>query len=179
MGGMIGMRLALKHPELLRSLTLIDTTSRAEDSFKVEIYNVTRQMVADGEFDRVAEVLPQSFFCDEFIRDRPDQVRAWIDSLRNGDLGGFMRAFRGVDDRDDVTDRLGEINLPALVIHGSEDAAIELFKGEELAARIPGARFEVIEGAGHQSNVDHPQDVARLVKDFLSSVRSGATAGAS
>jgi len=179
MGGMIGMRLALTRPDVLRSLTLMDTTARAEDPDRVDVSNTTRSLALSGELERILAVIPQSFLGEEFIAQHPDQVETWIDSLRKGNVEGFMRALGGVIQRDDVTDRLGEIKLPTLVIHGGNDVLIELFKGEELAAKIPGARLEVIEGAGHQSNVDHPAEVARLIKDFLASVRTGAAAPAS
>jgi pimeloyl-ACP methyl ester carboxylesterase len=50
-------------------------------------------------------------------------------------------------------------------------------RGETLAAGIPGARFELIEGAGHQSNVDTPDVVSQKIRAFLDQVRQGVAAG--
>ena len=170
MGGMIGMRMALLHPEVLRSLVLIDTTSHAEEPDKVERYEAFRQVVEGGGMEHVLPGLPPIFFKDSFIASRPDAVEGWFEMLRRSDHGGVGRASRGVDQRDDITARLGEIKLPTLVIHGTEDAAIELEKGEELARLIPGAQYAVVDGAGHQSNVDSPDQITALVKDFLAAV---------
>jgi len=46
-----------------------------------------------------------------------------------------------------------------------------------MASLIPRARFVRIEGAGHQSNVDHPDEVSALIGDFLAEVRQAAPAG--
>jgi pimeloyl-ACP methyl ester carboxylesterase len=67
--------------------------------------------------------------------------------------------------------------VPTLVIHGTEDAAIEMDRAEALASRIPGARLETVEGAGHQSNVDSPDEISRLLRGFLAEIRQKAAAG--
>jgi 3-oxoadipate enol-lactonase len=170
MGGFIGMRVALRHPEMIRSLVLIDTTARAEDPDKVERYEAFRQVLETDGIERVLPAMPPIFLKDEFIAAHPEAVEGWFEMLRRSDPQGVARASRGVDARDDISDQLGAISVPTLVIHGTEDAAIELEKAEELAHLVPGARFATIEGAGHQSNVDSPEDVSRLVREFLASV---------
>jgi pimeloyl-ACP methyl ester carboxylesterase len=77
-----------------------------------------------------------------------------------------------LDAREDISDRLGAIDVPTLVIHGTEDVAIPLERAERLAAAIRRARLETIR-AGHQSNVDRPEETSRLIRDFLEAV-SGA-----
>jgi pimeloyl-ACP methyl ester carboxylesterase len=176
--GFIGMRMALKHPEALRDLVLIDTQSHSEDPEKAAMYAAMRQILRAGQFDAVAPALPASFFCDDFIANHSDQVEAWLARLREGNHDGSAHASQGVDERDDITDRLGEIKLPALVAHGTEDVPIEIERAEEMASLIPGAKFVRIEGAGHQSNVDHPDEVTALIRDFLAEVRQAATTGA-
>jgi pimeloyl-ACP methyl ester carboxylesterase len=173
---MIGMRLALRHPEDIRSLVLLDTTARGENPDKVERYEAFRHVVERGDLDAVTPALPPIFFDDKFIRDHADQVEAWLDMLRASNIPGLIRAGRGIDTRDDISEQIGAIGVPTLVAHGSRDAAIELEKAQDLAARIPGARFELIDGAGHQSNVDHPTEVSGLIRSFLAEIRTGAAA---
>lgn len=176
MGGMIGMRLALSHPEDLRDLVLVDTSPRGEEPERIELYEAMRRVIGQGGMESVLPALPPVFFCDDFIAARGDRIEAWFDTLRSGDHMGFVRASRAVDERDDITDRLKEIALPTLVIHGTEDAAIPIENAQLMGDNIPGARFEVVEGGGHQSNMDHPDEVTALIRDFLASVRSGADA---
>jgi 3-oxoadipate enol-lactonase len=177
MGGFLGMRIALTHPEDLRDLVLIDTQSRPEDPEKIAQYDAFRRLYLEGVTEPLRSALPLTFFCDDFIANHRDLVEAWMDDLIAGNHVGTVHASQAVDDRDDITDRLGEIKLPTLVAHGTEDVPIEIEKAEEMASLIPGARFTRIEGAGHQSNVDHPAEVSTLIAEFLAEVRSGAAAG--
>src|SRR5258708_11291897 len=177
MGGFIGMRMALKHQEVLRDLILIDTQAHSEDPEKAAMYAAMREILRAGQFDAVAPAMPATFFCDDFIVNQSAQVDAWLARLRENNHQGSAHASQGVDERDDITDRLGEIQVPTLVAHGTEDVPIEIERAEEMASLIPGARFARIEGAGHQSNVDHPEEVTALIRDFLAQVRQGAPAG--
>jgi 3-oxoadipate enol-lactonase len=177
MGGFLGMRIALKHPEDLRDLVLIDTQSHTEDPEKVAQYDAFRKLYLEGVMEPLRAAMPLTFFCDDFIANHRDQVEAWLDNLMAGNREGTVHTSQAVDDRDDITHRLGEIKLPTLVAHGTEDVPIEIEKAEKMAALIPGARFTRIEGAGHQSNVDHPEEVSTLIAEFLAEVKTGATAG--
>ena len=74
-------------------------------------------------------------------------------------------------DRDDITDRLGEITCPALVIHGTADQAIAIDKAEALCAALPDCRGLVkVEGAAHAANLTHPEQVNPPLLEFLRSL---------
>lgn len=69
--------------------------------------------------------------------------------------------------RVDLRPRLGEIRRPALLIQGAKDAGISPRFTAAAARRIPGARYELIDGAGHWVNRQEPERVGRLVTEFL------------
>ena len=74
-------------------------------------------------------------------------------------------------DREDITDRLGEIACPAIVFHGPVDMSIEIEKGEALCHTLSGCTGVVcVEGAPHASNLTHPEQVNRPLLAFLRSV---------
>jgi 3-oxoadipate enol-lactonase len=80
-------------------------------------------------------------------------------------------------DRDDITERLAEIQAPAIVIHGAEDVAIDLSLAEGLCSRLAGCRGVVrIEGAGHASCLTHPEPVNEAIAGFLATIRARETA---
>ena len=176
MGGMIGMRLALTHPEDLRDLALLDTSAEGEEPEKVERYAAMRHVMRKGELEHVLPALPPVFFADAYVTEHPEKVEAWFESLRQGDQEGFALASQMVDERDDITARLGEIDIPTLVIHGTEDVPIPVERAQALAAGIPGARLDLVAGAGHQSNMDHPDEVTALLSGWLRAHR-GVTEG--
>jgi len=82
MGGFIGMRMALRHPEALRELVLIDTTDMPEKPENVEMYEAFRQEVDAGRIENVVSALPPIFFKQAYIEGSPDKVEAWLDGTR-------------------------------------------------------------------------------------------------
>jgi pimeloyl-ACP methyl ester carboxylesterase len=71
-------------------------------------------------------------------------------------------------EREDITDRLSEVDVPALVVHGELDAAIPVGRAEELVAGLPQARpLVLVPGAGHAANLTHPEPVNAAIRPFL------------
>ncbi len=69
----------------------------------------------------------------------------------------------------DVSDLAPRIRVPTLVVHGSEDAAVPVELGRQLASLIPGARFHLEPGGGHvASDAESDQNSIRAILDFLS-----------
>jgi pimeloyl-ACP methyl ester carboxylesterase len=166
MGGMIGMRLALRHPGLVRSLVLMDTSAAPEDPERVERYEAMMQVVEAGHIEAVLPAMPPIFLADDFVVAHREQVDGWLAQVGGCDPAGLVRAIDAVNKRDDISGRLGEIRVPALVIHGEQDVAIPVDQAQEVAARIPGGRLALVSG-GHQSNVDRPDATSRLIREFL------------
>ena len=67
----------------------------------------------------------------------------------------------------DQRDRARAIDVPTLVICGAEDKVTPPELSKELVELIPGARYQQIEGAGHLSNLDKPQEFNRIVAEFI------------
>ena len=71
-------------------------------------------------------------------------------------------------DRDDISDRVSGIGVPAIIFHGEEDVAIPMEKAVYLAETLPNCEGLVrIAGAGHASNLSHPDQVNGPLSDFL------------
>ncbi|RLL70620.1 alpha/beta hydrolase [Streptomyces sp. Z26] len=81
----------------------------------------------------------------------------------------FYRQIAQADQRhtDEVQERYGEIAIPALVCWGADDTWIPAAKGRELASRVPGARLELIAGAGHLVQEDAPAQLTAVLLDFV------------
>jgi pimeloyl-ACP methyl ester carboxylesterase len=86
----------------------------------------------------------------------------------------MARQFRAVGASPPRGEKLREITTPSLVIHGDRDTLIDISGGRRTAEVIPGARFEVIEGMGH----DYPPQLwerwVELVMEFVASVPQSA-----
>jgi pimeloyl-ACP methyl ester carboxylesterase len=164
-GGFIAMRAALKAPERVRALVLIDTQSGLEDPEAIPLYDAMHdEWLANGPA-AVQEAVASLIFGGGV------DASPWYTKWAAIDRANFTLPFRTLIDRDELTDRLGEISQPTLIIHGSDDAAIPMWRAEQLRDAIPGfADLVVVDGAGHASNVSHPDVVNRAITSFLSTL---------
>jgi class 3 adenylate cyclase/pimeloyl-ACP methyl ester carboxylesterase len=84
-------------------------------------------------------------------------------SAHGSALAGFFEVSRGID----VSEQAHRIRVPTLVVAGSEDAVIPVSASRALAAAIPGARFEILEGANHLEASALDPRLMRMVSEFL------------
>jgi 3-oxoadipate enol-lactonase len=164
-GGFISMRAALLAPDRVRALVLIDTQSGLEDPEALPLYEgMHDEWVANGPA-AVQEVVAS------IILGAGADAAPWYAKWAALDRTTFTIPFHTLVDRDDITDRLGEIHQPTLIIHGSDDAAIPMSRAEQLRDGLADVRdLVVVEGAGHASNVSHPDVVNRAIASFLGSL---------
>jgi pimeloyl-ACP methyl ester carboxylesterase len=161
-GGFISMRAALTAPDRVRALILIDTQSGLEDPDALPLYTAMHdEWVANGP-GSVQELVASLIFGDGV------ETAPWFTKWGAMDRSSFTIPFTTLVDRDEITERLGEIAQPTLIIHGTADAAIPVWRAEQLRDGIPGTReLVMVEGAGHASNMSHPEPVNRAIADFL------------
>ena len=87
--------------------------------------------------------------------------------LRVAGGGPQFQGFIGSRLEIDVTEQAQRIRIPTLVVAGDADTTIGPQASRRLASLIPGARFEIIKGAGHRDAAGNDPRVMRLVSDFL------------
>jgi pimeloyl-ACP methyl ester carboxylesterase len=103
----------------------------------------------------------------------PEAAAPWVARWHAERIDRTLPAFGALVGRDDVSDRLGEITCPALVVHGDADAAIALDRSRAMAAGLGDCRdVVVVAGAGHAANVTHPEPTNAAILDFLRSLPS-------
>ncbi|HYS08863.1 MAG TPA: alpha/beta fold hydrolase [Myxococcales bacterium] len=180
MGGFVGMRIAARRPELLRSLVLMETASDAEPWMNVPKYAAMNFLTRFLGVSPFVPAVMKIMFARPF---REDPARA---ELRNGlirellcnDVTGMRRAVNGVINRKALGDReLALIDLPTLVISGSEDSAVVPERSMRTASRIRGARFLRIPRAGHSSSIEEPEAVNQALRSFWESATARAADG--
>lgn len=167
MGGFVGMRMAARRPELVRSLILLETSADPEPPENVARYRLlTRIVRAIGPRPlrkRVGAImLGRSILTDASRRTERDR---YIDLMsRRRDI---WRAVNGVVDRAGIHDELARIRAPAVVLVGDEDVATPLPKAERLVAGLSGATLVRIPRAGHSSAAEEPHAVTAAIDAFL------------
>jgi 3-oxoadipate enol-lactonase len=169
-GGMIGMRLGLRHPRRVRALALFDTSAEPEHRAKALKYRLfasfaRRFGLPPAIIER--DLLPV-FFSERTRREQPEVVERFVRDANGFSREGLARATIAVDtQRTDILARVNAIHVPTLVVCGREDRATEPACSERIAARIPGARLVLIEGAGHLSALEQPGAVNDVLVPFV------------
>jgi pimeloyl-ACP methyl ester carboxylesterase len=161
-GGFLSLRAALLEPSRVRALVLLDTQAGPEDPAVAPLYEGMAQAWSAGGSD------PATL---EFVAATilgPADHRPWVALWEQLPQHRAVQVLHPLLAREDITDRLAEITCPALVVHGSIDAAIPVAKAEALAAGLVGAGpAVVVEGGGHASNLSHPEAVNAAIRGFL------------
>lgn len=173
MGGMVAFRLYATHPEVFRSLILIDTSADAELPERIAQYEqMGLAYQQQGLTEPVKHALPHIFFSPATISNKPDVVAYWIERWSRLARETLPWVEAGVDKRSSVVDRVSSIAVPTLIIIGRDDAATPLPKSEQLNQLIQGSQLVVIPDVGHSSSVEQPEAVTAAILDFLASLRS-------
>lgn len=171
-GGFVGLRIALRRPDLLNSLVLMDTSAAAENEQALKQYNLLMWVVHRIGWWAVGGRVMQVLFHDSFLKDatRRAEVKKWRNIIQGHDKQGVLRFGKGIFARDSVVDRLGEITLPTAVVIGTQDVATPMSYAQQMVDRIPNATLYTIPDAGHSAAVEKPHEVAAALQDFYESL---------
>jgi 3-oxoadipate enol-lactonase len=170
MGGMIALRFALAHPEMTRSLILIDTDAGPEAPERASSYEALAGAFLSGQAEAVVDPVMQILFAPPFFTDLPVEARRWRNRIVQQPGVGLFHATRCVTRRTDLRGDLGRIKAPVLIICGEEDVATTPDKSRFMAEAIAGAKLALVPKAGHSSPVEQPARVTQLIASFLGQV---------
>jgi pimeloyl-ACP methyl ester carboxylesterase len=106
-------------------------------------------------------------------RSRPDLVEGALSMMRKMSAEDVAGVQRGMAERPDSVPTLKTINVPTLIITGDEDIMTGLPEAELMKQHIPRSLMKVVAKAGHYSPWEQPEEVGRLLRQFLDSVHRG------
>jgi pimeloyl-ACP methyl ester carboxylesterase len=172
MGGFVGQRLAARHPELIRSLTLLDTSAKPEERFAAVQDKALSLVFRAFGIAPVQRSVVKIMFGPTFrAGPRYKQVLAeWLPQLAKSERAGMRQAVLAVANRRGIIDEIGKITAPTLVIVGADDKPTPVARAKEIAAAIPGARLEIVADSGHSSTIEQPEAVTALIREFVTGV---------
>jgi pimeloyl-ACP methyl ester carboxylesterase len=162
MGGHIAASYALKYPEDVISITLIDAAG-VKVNEGIPYQDADKPAGTPEEFDKYMDMvfvqkppIPDSF--KRYFIAQAQKNFAWQNRIR-GDIRKSPDAI--------LNDRLANIKTPTLVLWGDKDQLVELAVGEAYHAGIAGSKFVVFKDCGHSPQYERPQETARTITTFL------------
>jgi 3-oxoadipate enol-lactonase len=171
LGGAIALQLALDHPGRVRSLILGCTAASAQDASRGALLTRVRTMLPAPVLNRMAWKLLYGPDTPASRRAEDHQIVRRTRSSGRGRRGQLTGAASF-----DVTRRLAEIRIPALVMHGAQDRIIPAASAQRLADGIAEARLVIFPDAGHAYITDVARAANREVLRFLAGISGPADA---
>lgn len=172
-GGMLAQQFALTKPGRVSELILSGTSHRGPTAVgSTDVVNKAMNFTPDMTREQIFETQNVAMASPGWRERDPEAFKALLAT----DLEAPPRRFAVGHQQGAVAswssyDRLGEIAIPTLVLCGADDGMVPPENSRQIAARIPGARLELIPQCGHLPMLEQPEAVARLVLDFLKQVR--------
>jgi pimeloyl-ACP methyl ester carboxylesterase len=174
-GGVVAIPLAARRAELVRSLISVASVDAFDDLMAVEVarwQEGCEQSLRGPDRGLISDVLEETVYSPTYIeahraerRERRRQIGTLPDTWFEG-LIGLLESAPTVS----VRRLLRDIRCPTLVVAAELDGFIPLDRTRDLALGIPGARFMVMEGAGHAVVVEQPEELAEICLDFFREV---------
>ena len=170
MGGYVAFAMWRRHPSLVRALVLADTRAGADSdearAKRMELINVARTRGSGA----VADLQITGMLGKTTRANRPALIEQVHRMLENASVEGIVGALEAMMARDDSTATLATIDVPTLVVVGQEDVLTPVREAELLHEGIRGSRLEVIEHAGHLSNLERPAAFNHVLSEFLAAL---------
>ena len=178
MGGAIALQFALQYPQMVDKLVLADSAGLGKE---VSIYlRIMTLPVLGNVFSRPsregsAQLMKEIFYDSNLITDK------WVDEdYEMSSLPGAQRSLLNVlrtscniwgiksEVYQPILNRLGEIEVPTMVIWGAQDRILPVAHAHQAAKRLPDARLHIFDPCGHLPNIERADEFNTLVLDFLS-----------
>jgi 3-oxoadipate enol-lactonase len=166
MGGYVAMAMLRRQPDRVRALLLADTRATADgDAARQDRLAMAAKVRSEG-VETIVEPMTERLLAPGSMLDShiSDPVRGRI---RRCTAAGVAACQEAMAARPDSTEVCAGLRIPVLCVCGAEDRLTPPDEMRSLAAAIPGARYELIDGAGHLSNLEQPARFDEIVRGFV------------
>ncbi|MEJ5202591.1 MAG: alpha/beta fold hydrolase [Anaerolineales bacterium] len=165
MGGYVSLAFARCYPERLLGLALVASQAAADTPERRQGRLQTAGEVERRGVKSLAKTMPEK------LTTHPDLVEPLRQLILQANPAGVAGALKGMADREDMTRRLSEINVPTLIIAGAQDSLIPLEKSREMERLLPRGWLVEIPNAGHMPMMEAPEMVAEALFRLLEKIQ--------
>lgn len=165
LGGMIGLNIALRFPQYLRSLTLCDTTAVLPEDAQ-PIWQERIQAAREQGLESLVQGTLERWFTPGYLQQGHTEVTHIRNQFLKTPINGFVGCAEALL-KLNYLDRLAEIHVPTLIIVGEDDPGTPPAASEAMHEKIPTSKLVVLPSAAHLSNVEQSGAFNDTLADFL------------
>lgn len=181
LGGGISLNLALEHPELIRLLIPVDSWGIFQRlPYHNLTYWYTRSKINDNLYKWTGKYgwIIRWSLENSLIGDKAKITEALVEQVQRSmlepDAGQPFISFQRSELiknglKTDLFSRLGEISIPTLLIHGSQDKAVPVKDAIAASKLIPNCQLHIMKGCKHWPQKERPEEYSKIVDDFVTS----------
>ncbi len=164
LGGIVAMALVRRAPERVTRLALLSTNARGPTDAQRTAWSAQRAALAAGTTPRDVQhdLLPVLLH-----RRGPDLDATALAMADDVGTDVLDRQLAAQATRVDERPALAAVRVPTLVLAAAEDRLCPVDRHTEIAARVPGAHLQVLDGVGHLSPLEAPAPVAAALRTWL------------
>lgn len=169
MGGFVGMRLAARYPEKIKSLILLETSANTEPVENLPKYKMLNGIVGlFGVVPPVANSVMKIMFAQSWLENQKNVVliKKWKKELQ-ANKRSITKSVEAVIYRKGVEEEIRSIKCPTMIVVGDEDVATKPVKAKFIQMSIPKSKLHIIPGAGHSSSIEKPEQINKLLLEWL------------
>lgn len=171
MGGYLSFDFYRKYPDRIKGLVLADTRAEADKQETKEWrFQLAQRVYKEGAKAVADEMLPK-LLCPTSHRMKPALVKQVRGIITGTQVSGVVGDLMAIAERPESVALLKEITCPTLVLVGEEDVLTTPEENKRIAEAIRGAKFQIIQAAGHISNMEQPETFNQALSSFLETIR--------
>ena len=167
MGGYVAFEVFRQYPGMVAGMILAGTRAGADNEEGKKARDAAANLVREQGVSALVEQMLPKLLAPAAYQDNPDLVEFVREMMLETSVDGALGALMAMRDRPDSLSTLPEIDVPTLIIHGSEDQIIPTSEAETMHQAIPDSRLVIIPGAGHLVNLEQPEAFNEAVRAFL------------
>jgi 3-oxoadipate enol-lactonase len=167
-GSLVAQHFAVNYPKRLSKLILLSTFAKKNPYYLAIELSWSRALDFGGYPLLLDVMLPfvisEGYFANPLI---PIEAMKTARQGMNRDASAIKKLMTATEQRPEYLQELKKIKCPALIVQGERDLLLPVYMGKEVADHIPGARFEMIPGAGHTLNLEAIPQVTAAIGKFI------------
>ncbi len=170
MGGYILFNLLERYPNRVSNAIFIATKSSADDEATKEKRNKLISSAKENGIKSVTDAFKSILFAEHIYSENISLVDEVEKIMMGTSVDGIIGGLTAIRDRKDYVEKLNDVNIPALVLHGDSDRAVHQDNAVVTANGLPNAKLKIVKEAGHMVNMEAAEEVNEVILQFLTEV---------